>query len=91
MDKRQNIRFDPDENSLLELFKKGSPNKPNRIVGLVRDESYHGCGAIFRKNFPFKKGDKVMANVGKLTNLKAEIVWVTDVDEVFVKVGVFLS
>ncbi len=91
MDKRKNIRFDPDENSLLELSRKNSHGKIIKIMGLVRDESYHGCGAIFRKNFPFKKGDKVNASVGKLTDLQAEVIWIQDVDEVFVKVGVFLT
>lgn len=89
--KRKHVRFDPDENSLIELFKRDQQGKMIKAVGLVRDESHNGCGAIFRKKFPFKEGEVIYANVGKLTELKAEIIWIKQMDTVLIKVGIFLS
>lgn len=91
MEKRKFIRFDPETNSLVILTSKNKKHKNMLVVGLLRDESGHGCGAIFRKPFPFRKNDLVQATVGKLMDLDGRIMWVKDFDEVLVKVGVFLD
>ncbi|MBN1898920.1 MAG: PilZ domain-containing protein [Spirochaetes bacterium] len=85
MERRKNVRFKPDSHFVVL-----SSGKKNKVEGFIRDESYHGCAAVFRKPFPFKKGSKVKASVGKLQNLNGEIKWVKNMDDVLVKVGIYL-
>ncbi len=91
MEKRKYIRFNPDENSLIELLFKDEDGNVKKAVGLISDESYHGCGAVFRKKFPFKRGDMINATVGKIINIEAEIIWIQKMDDIFIKVGIYLS
>ena len=89
--RRKSIRFDPDLNATMILEgRTGSGEKVERI-GLVRDESGKGCAGVFRAPFPFTIGQKVKAHVGKLEDMVAEIMWTEDLDDMLVKVGMYLE
>ncbi len=56
--------------------------------GLLRDESFNGCCAIFYKNFPFSTGDTAEIRMGDQGKYKCEIAWVKEFDEVLIKAGI---
>ena len=89
--KKRSFRFDPDENSLVTITNKVGDDSDVTKVGLIRDESYIGCCAVFRKPFPLDIGDRFKLNLGNITNLTGEIVWVKEYDEVLFKVGMFIE
>ncbi|MDD5066511.1 MAG: hypothetical protein PHF84_05640 [bacterium] len=91
MEKRRYIRFLPESNSIVVLTSRNKKDENILAVGLLRDESGHGCGAVFRKPFLLHKDDKVKAIVGKLFDLNGKIMWVKDIDEFLVKVGIYLE
>ena len=89
--RRKSIRFDPDLNATITLQGRvGSGEKAERI-GLIRDESGKGCAGVFRKPFPFKVGQRIKAHVGKLEDMVAEIMWTEDLDDMLIKVGMYLE
>ncbi len=85
-DRREHLRFDPDQNALA-IIKMGG-NEDESLIGLLRDESAQGCGAVFHgEYFPFEEGDVVQLKVHRLDTRPSEIVWTKEVDEKLVKVG----
>ncbi len=81
--KRQHIRFEPDENTLILL----KVDNDEIHSGLCVSESQGGCSAAFLNNSAFVAGKMVYLKVGKLDSISAEIRWVTELDEDIVKVG----
>jgi hypothetical protein len=84
------LRYTPDEHYLIIEYLNNKKHK-RRLIGLVRDESYNGCCALFRQPFPFKTGDNLVFKLGRAPELHGEIKWVEPFDEVFVKVGINIS
>ena len=87
----RSFRFDPDVNSLVTITNKIGEDALINKVGLVRDESYLGCCAVFRMPFPLDIGDRFKLNLGNLVNLTGEIKWVKKYDEVLLRVGMFIE
>ena len=84
--RREHIRFDPDRNALAIIHVDGDEN--NSLVGLLRDESHDGCGAVFHdEHFPYDDGDDLTLKVGRLDPKSAEVAWTETVDEKLVKAG----
>lgn len=85
-DRRQHIRFNPDRNALAIIHIDGDEN--NSLIGLLRDESHEGCGAVFHvDHFPYDEGDVVELKPHELNPVPAEISWTETLDEKLVKVG----
>lgn len=85
-DRREHLRFDPDQNALAIIHMNGDENES--LIGLLRDESMQGCGAVFHEGyFPFDEGDVVQLKVHRLDPQPSEIAWTEHVDEKLVKVG----
>ena len=91
--KKRSFRFDPDENSLVTITDKIGDDSDSNVtkVGLVRDESYVGCCAVFRKPSPLDIGDRFKLDLGNITNLTGEIIWLREYDDVLLKVGMFIE
>lgn len=84
--RRQHIRFDPDENALAVIHIDGEED--NSLIGLLRDESHEGCGAVFhQEHFPYEEGDTVELKVHELNPIHSEISWTKPLDDRLIKVG----
>jgi hypothetical protein len=84
--KRKSVRFQPDPNSLAVV----APSKESmgsNFVGLVLDESTHGCRAAFRNTLSMNIGDQCAIAVGKLAPLLAKVAWRKDVSSLLVEYG----
>lgn len=88
---RKYLRSLAEKNSLLLLAEIKKNKKDRLLVGLLHDESFHGCCGIFRKPFPMKKNDIVIVTIGKLFDLEGKIVWIKDFNGSFSKVGIYLK
>lgn len=75
------------QDSVMEIFSLKENSDEIDIVGLVLNESWHGCCAVFKKPFPYKKSKELIANVGNLHQMKAEIKWLEDIDDNLIKIG----
>lgn len=85
-DRRQNIRFNPDQNALAIIHRGG--NEENPLIGLLRDESYKGCGAIFHQEyFPYEEGDVVELEANQVGPVESKVSWVKPLDEKLVRAG----
>ena len=91
MKKRQNIRFPPPGDPIVRLASIEVEEESLNAVGLLKDESYHGCSAVFREPFPFKVGQTVRIDLEKIKNLEGEIKWIDQLDEDLLKVGIYFS
>lgn len=89
--RREHIRFDPDKNSIVMIFlgsAQEEPNEENKLVGLLRDESRSGCGAVFhREFFPLEEGESAKIKPGKISPTEAEVSWLKPIDEKLIRVG----
>jgi hypothetical protein len=85
-ERRENIRFDPDKNALAIIHVGGDAD--DSLVGLLRDESYRGCSAVFHsEHFPYEDGTTVDLKVEPDRPRPADIVWTDDLDERLLRVG----
>jgi len=75
--KRKNIRFVPDENTLIVLKTQNG----NEIVGLACTESFSGCGGVFKAHKELVLDITVELQVGKLEAQLAVIKWIKKLDE----------
>lgn len=89
-EKRKNIRYPSDRNSLIELIRIGQKGETDMMIGLLINESWHGCCAVFKKPFPFTSNDDLIAHVGSLSNIKADIKWIMEIDDTLIKIGFYL-
>lgn len=84
LDRREYFRYNPDDNALAEIRRDDHDD----VVGLVRDESYTGCAAVYQKTaFDLDEGESVVLKVGHDTAREAEVKWIEDLDEQLLKVG----
>jgi hypothetical protein len=84
--RREHVRYDPDKNSLVQIFLDDNPD--DSLIGLLLDKSKSGCGAIFHdQTFPFEEGETVKLKPGKVSPRHAEIVWVRTINEKAIRAG----
>jgi hypothetical protein len=67
--KRKNIRFVPDENTLIVLKTQNGVE----VVGLACSESYSGCGGVFMASSELVEDIDIELQVGKLESQLATI------------------
>lgn len=84
-EKRKAIRYTPDTNTLVHLHAIGEPDVVSHL-GVVYQEAAKGFGAIFVNKVP-KNGSFCLAQVGNLPVLKAQVMWVEQLDSNTFKVG----
>lgn len=85
-DRREHLRFDPEQNALVIIHIDG--DEDNSLVGLLRDESYEGCGAVFHSEyFPYEEGDEVELKAHELSPLNARVSWIKPLDDKLIKAG----
>lgn len=85
--RRRQIRFFPDENSLLEVYLPSTGKQTLQKIGLLYDESSGGCAGVFLQDPILQTGTQVEVKVGKLQVLTAEIRYVTEISPRLVRVG----
>ncbi|MBN1897863.1 MAG: hypothetical protein JW827_03715 [Spirochaetes bacterium] len=88
-ERRKYKRSTPQDKHLIELQSKGNKKEHLKVMGLVRDESFHGVCGVFRKPFPFRKDEELTLTVGNMKNIHGHIKWIDDLDQALVKVGLF--
>ena len=71
----------------LVSFQDKEESFEEEIAGLVLNESYSGCAAVFRKNENFVPGKTCVIRCNILSPTRATIRWVTDMDDDALKVG----
>lgn len=86
--KRFPIRFKPDPLTVALIDHNNSKEFSPQHVGLVINESYTGCAIILAADLEFKKGAKIKIKVGQLSEMKANIVWVKNLEENIYKLGI---
>ncbi len=86
--KRSHFRWvsSPKDVALVSFQNDEEPFE-EEIAGLVLNESYSGCAAVFRKNEKFAPGNKCIIRCNVLSPTRAFIRWVTDMDDDALKVG----
>ncbi len=86
--KRKYIRYIPDNTlGFLSTDLEEEEFAPE-VVGLVFSEAYQGCALVFLNSVDVKKNDLCVVQCGDLPPTKSEIVWVEELDENLVKVGI---
>lgn len=82
--RREYFRYNPDTNALVEIQLDGN----RAIMGLMRDESYSGCAAVYQKSaFHFEEGETVEVQAGNHNPRPADIKWIEELDDKLIKVG----
>ncbi|MBP9708582.1 MAG: hypothetical protein KBD78_13145 [Oligoflexales bacterium] len=79
---RKKTRFIPDPNTLAVASVNSQYN-----VGLVVNESHSGCRVAFLSLVPLQKGDVCEISVGKLSPIRAEVVWRTEAGTTLCELG----
>lgn len=85
--KRKNIRFSPDENTVV-WFSKGKSDFKKDFIGLAVSEAHGGAAFVMTKEVTLEKHDPIVIKVGELSELKAEVRWVKKLDEDVYKIGI---
>lgn len=85
--RRRQIRFYPDENSLLEVYLPDEQAGTLQKIGLLYDESRSGCAGVFLADPILQEGGRVEVKAGKLQILPAEIRYVMEIAPRLVRVG----
>ena len=83
----RSFRYIPLEDYILEI----KNNKGEKQLGLIRDESFSGCCAIFRKPLNIKKGEKFFFRSGDSVFLKGKLIWQQELDKVMIKIGIQIA
>lgn len=82
------IRFTPDPLTIAVLFSENSPpSETLSIVGLVLNESFGGCAILINHDGGLKKDLKLKIKVGQLSPMRANVIWVKNLEESIYKVG----
>ena len=85
---RKHTRFKPEVNCLTKIcLNLDRKNFTENIIGLAISESYGGCAVAVRKCSLFSMGMRCLIVVGELGPIKAEVVWIEEVDLDLIKVG----
>ncbi len=88
---RSFTRFKPDplDVALIDFKPKAVKFEPQKVA-LLLNESFSGCALLMNTHDPIEKGKKVRIQVGRLSPMLGEIVWVKHLEEDLFKVGVKL-
>lgn len=87
--KRRFIRFEPDVGDYAQIDKSPGEGdfKVDSIALIVDEAPYGGCSLVCLKNAGMEKGAIHRFKIGKLAVMRAEVVWVRDVDDKVVRIG----
>jgi hypothetical protein len=85
---RRYIRFKPDTSTYAGIDLRGE-NQPfvPEIVGLVYEESSHGCGMVLIGIDKLKVGDVCRIQIDTRTPIEAEVRWRKDLDHDVIRAG----
>ena len=84
--KRNNIRFSPDENTLITI----ELEEEKTIVGLAFSEAHGGYAGIFTNNSLVSKltvDQRISVKLGSLENRNSQIKWIKQIDDDVIKIG----
>ena len=87
--KRRHIRFGPESDTIVQVSLNTDVEaqfKPDHF-GLAIDESFGGVGAVFVQNRELTDGRECIVKSGKLSPIKAKVVWLKHVDAQIIKIG----
>jgi hypothetical protein len=82
---RKGTRFPPDLNTMLTLERADGDGPP--LVGLVIDESYEGCSAVFRENPALRGGEQFVCAIGAMAPVDGSVAWTRVLEPGIVRVG----
>lgn len=87
--KRRFVRFEPDVGDYAQIDKNPDDGdfKVDSIALIVDEAPYGGCSLVCLKNAGMEKGAVHRFKIGKLSPLRAEIVWLREVDDKVVRIG----
>lgn len=85
---RRYIRFRPDTSIYagIDTRTQGHPFQPE-IVGLVYEESSHGCGMVLIGIEKLQQGDICRLQIGSREPIEAEVRWRKEIDPDVVRIG----
>ncbi|MBF0099660.1 MAG: hypothetical protein HQK77_02005 [Desulfobacterales bacterium] len=86
-EKRKQIRFDAEENSLAHIIYEENTQKRYK-VGLLHDESFSGCSVILSGDLQLKEKDRLVIKPGLLDKRLGEVCWVKRLEPKIIKIGV---
>jgi hypothetical protein len=85
---RRYIRFKPDTSTYAGIDLRGeSQSFIPEIVGLVYEESSHGCGMILIGIDKLKVGDTCWIQIDTRTPMEAEVRWRREIDHDVIRAG----
>lgn len=84
---RRAIRFESDENTLTLIDLNPSEEFRPSVVGLNLDESSSGNGVVILKRHLPEVSQQVKIQVGNLSPIEAQCVWIRDLDDHVARVG----
>jgi len=87
MNRRKHIRFNGDDNQLVNITFSSEMGKVE-IPALLVNESFSGCSLVITSITSFNKGETVSLIVGKMEIKAAHICWVKELDEHILKLGI---
>lgn len=86
--KRRHIRYPAEPNELVTVyFMDEQAGITGQRVGLGQDDSFKGCCVVFVGDMPFRNGQEVMCECGKLPKVAAKVAWIKELDKQVAKVG----
>lgn len=89
IDKRKYIRFPTEPNELVTIYYLDEKTrKTGQRVGLGENESFKGCCAIFVGEINLQQGQEVLCQCGTLPKTKAQIAWISKLENQVTKVGI---
>lgn len=88
--KRQYMRFAPDPNEFarIDTNAEGDDFEFQYVALIVEEAPMGGCGVVGLNSIPLKEGDQFRIQLGMMAPLRAEIVWVKELDEQLVRYGI---
>jgi hypothetical protein len=90
--KRKHIRYKPQEGSetvQIDLESKDVAFFTPKRIGLVFDEAFKGCGALFLGQDKFAPGVKCIIKIGQIGPLMAQVVYAKKIDNDLIRVGFY--
>jgi hypothetical protein len=87
---RRYIRFKPDTSTYAAIdTRSNGPNQPfvPEIMGLIYEESSHGCGMILIGVDKLSSGDVCRIQIGSRTPIDAEVRWTKEIDPDVIRIG----
>ncbi|MCX6130769.1 MAG: hypothetical protein NTX25_17130 [Proteobacteria bacterium] len=87
--KRRFIRFEPDSGDYVQIDKdpEGASFTCHEVALLVEESPMGGCSIACLKSIRLSKGSIYRFKVGKMSPLKAEVVWIRELDDKLERCG----